>query len=383
VEDPATGNLAPVLGQGDTLHPESGTITRQYVWNDGPSTVTCYLTDATWELGDLTGSNLDVDNLPMAKATYATRSDGEVLDQLDLYCDFLPVIHVPNTVPAAEEHWGQSSLAKVLQVFDELQGADTDAARASATTGLPMIGISGATDPRAQYNVGPGAVFTLGENGRLTTVDTSPALRELRDHRHDLADRASTVARLPAITLGTVDPTKAPSGYAMQLSLGPLDSLIAGMRLARAHKYALLLKMVQRLNLAGQHPDWQGITPLPAEMTFGPYTPTDKASVLEQVTTGYTGGVMSLETGVRMLQEAGYPIEDAQREIEQIQARRFADARNLADALGTPEAVAAFLGLQAPAIPPAPTPQLPPAAGGQDPQQGQDQAAQGSGGNTP
>ncbi|MEZ7005680.1 hypothetical protein [Streptomyces sp. AD55] len=381
VEDPA-GELTPVLGQGDTLDPGTGLIHRQYAWSTEPSTVTCYLTDATWELGDLKGSNLDVDNLPASGAVYATRSDGEVLHQLDLMIDFIPVIHMPNTVPSAEEHWGQSSLAKVLQVFDELQGADTDAARASATTGLPMVGISGVTDSRAQYSVGPGAVFTLGESGRLTTVDTSPALKELRAHRHDLTDRASTIARLPAITLGTVDPTKAPSGYAMQLSLGPLDSLIAGMRLARAHKYALLLKMVQRLHLAGQHPDWQGVTPLPAEMAFGPYTPTDKAAVLEQVTGAYEVGVMSLETAVRMLQEAGYPIDDAVREIQQIQSRQFEKARALADALGNPEAVARFLGLQAPATPPAPAPQLPATPAddptGQDP----DKGGKGSRGNT-
>ncbi|WP_141662962.1 hypothetical protein [Streptomyces sp. Wb2n-11] len=90
----------------------------------------------------------------LSLATYATRSDGEVLDHLDLLIDFIPVIHVPNTVPPAEEHWGQSSLAKVLQVFDELAGSDTDSARASATTGLPMLAISGA-NPQRKCRPGP------------------------------------------------------------------------------------------------------------------------------------------------------------------------------------------------------------------------------------
>jgi len=357
VESP-DGEIVPAVGPGDTVHPDTGMVTRQYAWNDQPSTVTCYLTDATWELGDLKG-NSDVDSLPMDKAQFATRSDGEVLDRLDLLIDFIPVIHIPNTVPPAEEHWGQSSLAKVLQVFDELQGADTDSARASATTGLPMVGISGVMDPRAQLNVAPGAVFKLGENGRLTTIDTSPALRELREQRHDLSERAATNTRLPAVSLGTIDPSQVPSGFAMQLSLGPLDSLIGGMRLARDHKYTLLLKFVQRLHLAGQHPDWADVTPLPAELVFGPYTPTDKQSVLEQVTAGVTGGVLSLETAVKMLMEAGFPIDDADQEIERIQSRRFADARNLADALGNPDEVAAFLGRQAPDTPEAPPVELP------------------------
>ncbi|MFM9373264.1 hypothetical protein [Streptomyces sp. Da 82-17] len=354
----------PAYGPGDLV--DGGTVMRLYPWNEEPSPLTCYLTDATWELGDLKGNNLDVDNLPMAAAQYATRADGEVLDRLDLYLDFLPVVHVPNTVPAAEEHWGQSSLAKVLQVFDELQGADTDSARATATTGLPMIGISGITDARQVYDVAPGQVFRLGEQGRLTTIDTSPALRELRAQRHDLSERAATNARLPAVTLGTLDPSQAPSGYAMELSLGPLDSLIASMRLARAHKYALLLKMVQRLHLAGQHPDWAGTSVQPAELVFGPYTPTDKAAVLEQVTQGVTGGVLSLETGVRMLQEAGFPIDDLTTEIQRIQSRQFTAARDLADALGNVDEVADFLGRQAPEEPDAPAVQLPPPGGPDD-----------------
>jgi hypothetical protein len=375
------GQFAPVLGQGDSIDPDTGAVSRQYAWNDQPSTVTCYLTDATWNLEDLKGQ-LDVDSLPLDKATFATRSDGEVLDHLDLLIDFIPVVHVPNTVPPAEEHWGQSSLAKVLQVFDELAGSDTDSARASATTGLPMIAVSGVSDPRLEMAVEPGAVWKLGETGKLSAVDTSPALRELREQVHDLADRAAKVARLPSVALGTLDPTKAPSGYALELSLGPLDSLIGGMRLARDHKYRLLLKFVQRLHLAGQHPAWAGITVQPARLVFGPYTPTDKAAVLEQVAIGVEKGVISKETAIRMLMEAGFPIEDAEEELKRIDARSFEAARLLADALGNPKEVADFLGRKAPDQPETP-PVVLPGTGTED--DDPDTAApgdEGSGGNT-
>ncbi|MFF8910502.1 hypothetical protein [Streptomyces olivaceoviridis] len=380
VEGP-DGDLVPVVGQGDSVDPDTGTVSRQYPWNDQPSTLTCYLTDATWNLEDLKG-DIDIDSLPMDKATFATRSDGEVLDHLDLLIDFVPVVHVPNTVPAAEEHWGQSSLAKVLQVFDELAGSDTDSARASATTGLPMVAVSGINDSHTQMDVGPGALFKLGDNGRLTAVDTSAALRELREHVHDLADRAAKVARLPAVALGTVDPSQVPSGYALEISLGPLDSLVASMRLARDHKYALLLKFIQRLHMAGQHPDWTGITPMPAKMTFGSYKPTDKQAILDLVANGVDKGVISLETGVSMLVEAGFPIDDAAAEIERIQSRQFDKARLLADATGDTQLVGEFLGVTVTEPDPAPIPQLPPTAGDPttDPA---DPAAQGSGGNTP
>ncbi|MEU1134247.1 hypothetical protein ABZ383_31055, partial [Streptomyces sp. NPDC005900] len=101
---------APTLGQGDSVD-ANGVIWRVYPWSERPSYKTCYLTDATWDLGDLKGA-VDVDSLPEDKAHYASNSQGEVIHGLDLYIDFVPVIHVPNTVPPAGEHWGQSSLAK-------------------------------------------------------------------------------------------------------------------------------------------------------------------------------------------------------------------------------------------------------------------------------
>ncbi|MER6844842.1 hypothetical protein [Streptomyces platensis] len=365
-EDAAEGDQPPPpLGPGDMLDPGTGAISRMYAWNDQPSFVTCYLTDATWNLGDIKGP-CDVDSLPLEAAAFATRSDGELLDHLDLLLDFIPVVHLPNTVPSAEEHWGQSSLAKVLQVLDELAGSDTDSARASATTGSPMVGIWGkaATGNHAQ-EVAPGQVWTLGEGGGMVAVDTSRNLAELRNHVNDQRDRVATVARIPAVALGTMDPSKVPSGYALQLSLGPLDSLVASMRLARDHKYSLLLKFAQRLFLAGQHPDWAGVQPQPAKVTFGAYTPTDKAAVLEQVTTGVEKGVLSLETGVRMLQDAGFPIDDAAEEIERIQSRQFAAAKALADATGDSGAVGDYLGIDLNPDPVAPAVVLPALPGNQ------------------
>ncbi|MGA5098327.1 hypothetical protein ACPCAC_13315 [Streptomyces lavendulocolor] len=67
----------------------AGTITRTYPWAPNrPSPWTCYLTDAEWDLDNLTLADL-VHDLPLHKATFRVRSDGEVLDRLDLRCDFI------------------------------------------------------------------------------------------------------------------------------------------------------------------------------------------------------------------------------------------------------------------------------------------------------
>ncbi|MDT3396339.1 hypothetical protein RKE29_06740 [Streptomyces sp. B1866] len=310
----ADGALAFV--SGDLFDAGTGRITRVYPWALGaPSGITCYFTDAEWLLDDLKGGH-DVYHLPEGKARYRVRSDGGVLHRLDLMVDFIPVIHLTNTIPDAGEHWGQPVVAKVMQALDELSATDSDASAASATTGTPIIGLSGArlpvdrtTGQPKPVKVRAGEVWQLNEGGHLEALDTSRQLAELRSRTDQLLDRIAVNSRLTSAGLGTLDPGAVPSGYALQLALGPLDSLIASMRLARAHKYVLLLRMVCRLHQAGQA--WPAGETLPARLVWGPHTPTDRAAVLDEVVKGVTAGVLALETGVRMLAGAGYPIEDA------------------------------------------------------------------------
>ncbi|MGW1064397.1 hypothetical protein ACWD4F_07785 [Streptomyces aureus] len=342
----------PVLSKGDSLNGDTGVITRTYPWAPGrPTPWTCYLTDAEWELDDLKYADFLYD-LPMDKAAYRVRADGEVLDRLDLRVDFIPLVQVNNSIPASGEHWGKPTVATVLQALDELSATDTDSSGASATTGSPIIGLAGARLPidRATgqplpVKVRAGTVWQLNDNGRMDVLDTSAQLAELRSRVDHILDRIAANSRLTAAGLGTLDPTALPSGYALQLALGPLDSLVAAMRLARDHKYAVLLRMVQRLHQAGQAPGWPMGESLSARVVWGPHTPTDRAGVLDEVVKGVEAGVLSVETGVRMLQSAGYPIEDAQREILRIEARAFEQAAQLADATGDSAAVRAFLGL--------------------------------------
>ncbi|MFF0741536.1 hypothetical protein ACFYVL_14165 [Streptomyces sp. NPDC004111] len=317
-----------MLNPGDTYRLETNSIERVYPWSDGQtSALTCYLTDAEWNVDDLRrGQSLD--DLPLDKARFRTRGDGQVLHRLDLRLDFIPVVHLSNSV-ADGEHFGQSSLAKVMQALDELAETDTDSARASATTGAPIIGLAGAraevdrvTGRPKPLSVEPGTVFQLADGGRMDVLDTSGQLAELRARVEEIRDRAAVNSRLPAVALGTVDPSRVPSGYALQLSLGPLTSLIGSMRLARAHKYSLLLKMVQRIHQAGHSDGWPAGACFPARLVFGPHTPTDRTAVLDEAVKGVSGGVFSLETGIRMLQDAGYPIEDAREEVRRILARR-------------------------------------------------------------
>ncbi|WP_405668954.1 hypothetical protein [Streptomyces sp. NBC_00055] len=83
---------------------------------------------------------------------------------------------------------------------------------------------------------------------------------------------------------------------------------------------------------------------------------TDRTTVLADVVAGYAAGVFSLETAVRMLQGAGYPVEDVAEEVERIQRRSFDQAARLADATGDNAVVREYLGLPEadPGVPPVP-----------------------------
>ncbi|WP_405476998.1 hypothetical protein [Streptomyces canus] len=197
-------------------------------------------------------------------------------------------------------------MATVLQALDELSATDTDGSGASATTGSPIIGLAGARLPidRATgqplpVKVRAGTVWQLTDNGRMDVLDTSAQLAELRARVDHILDRIAANSRLTAAGLGTLDPTALPSGYALQLALGPLDSLVAAMRLARTHKYVVLLRMVQRLHQAGQAEGWPAGESFPARLMWGPHTPTDRAAVLDEVIKAVGAGVLSVETGIR------------------------------------------------------------------------------------
>lgn len=380
--DQETGDVTIEDPEGGRFDAELGKWVREYAYDDKtadgykPSTRACYLSDAMWKL-DSVDEAVGYDDLALSNAEWRIDDDGQPVRDVDLGIDFIPVIHVPNTPPGGD-HFGQSSLAKVLQILDDLQNADTDAQAASATTGNPIIGISGelvvhpaGEDPTAnpgqvgvknRYVVKGGEVWTLGKDGKLDVVDTSAQLAAQREYVISLLDRLSINSRLPAVVLGRMDASEAPSGFAMTLSFGPLSAMIRQMRLTRAVKYPLMLKMTQRLY---QVNDKLPAGPTPeADLRFGNYLPTDADAILERVSKGVSSGVLSLETGLRMLVEAGFPIADVAEEILAIQRRDFEGANRLADAVGVIDLVREYLGLP-PAPPTAQT--APPPPGGVPP----------------
>lgn len=343
----ALSSLRTAVGQFDVEPPvradagPGGTFTRNYPWNDKPSGITCYMSDGRWPLESI--GNRRVANFGDADVEWTVNEDGEQMRDLDLEIDFIPVVHVPNTV-AEGEHFGRSALTDIAQILDELAEADSDLAAAAATTGTPPIALTGSTVRDVVY--GPGRVWNLAAGGRLDVVDTSKALDALLKYIEALLRRMSTNARVPESVLGRIDPAQIASGVLLALSFGPLKQLNTEMSLVRNEKLPLLCKFVQRMAIA--HGELESGDAFPAQIVYGSHLPHDRAEAVDLVRkllgNGTEPSAISRVTALRMLVDAGFDIGDALDELERIEGEDFRGAKLLLEALGDEGAVFDYLG---------------------------------------
>lgn len=314
--------------------------------DDDPAQWTCLLSDGIWTLR---GDDSDVDALSPDRGDYLLNDEGQPIRDVDLQLDFIPVIHVPNTM-GLKDHYGRSLLVSVAQILDDLHALDTDVAKSAATTGSPPISVSGALLPTGDNakvaTYGPGQLYRLGDGGRMDVVDTSAGLAALQALGDGLLERLSTNARVPAEVLGRVKASDVASGFLMALSFGPLQGLVDDMRLVRDEKYRLLLKFVQRM--AVQYGELDRGPAMDAFVAFGSYMPSDLPGIVQTVTQLLQARAISTTTAVTMLLEAGLPIEDAAEEVERIRAENFEQAVALLEATADEQAVRDYLGLEGP-----------------------------------
>lgn len=326
----------------DTAEDErfDATVEYNHAWNENATTMTVVYSDGSWLRDNLKG---DFSDLDPSKATWRSRD-------VDLEVDFIPVIHVPNLV-AESEHYGTSLLARPLQIIDDLINNDTDLQASSATTGSPPIAVSGVGLPRDRdgkiTSYGPGTVWETGD-GNATMIDTSRSLDALLKYDDHLLERLAVVSKVPESLLGRVKPNEVPSGIAITLSFTPHASLVKEMRLVRKAKYRLLLKFVTRFYMAND----DLVEDFGAQLVFGSFLPADRqeTTTVVQSLLNSDPPAISQETAVRMLMEAGFPIEDAVLEVRRIRENDFKAAGELLDASGDIQAARQRLGL--PSLPP-------------------------------
>ncbi len=318
-----------------------------YVYPWGTSTTRCLKTEGDWRLDEIGPRTVHMD---WPRGVYVRNADGQEIRDLDLGIDFLPVIHVPNTVSGAE-HFGESILTSVAQLLDELAAADTDKAKAAALACVPMIGAAG-KGRVGTLTVEPGAILELGEGGRMDVLDMSAALKTAMDYANELRELLSQNVRVPSEVLGRVKASEIAAGIIMALSFGPMRGLIDEMRLVRSEKYPLLLKFVQRLARVAGALDGEELR---AEVAFGNFIPADESALVDLLLKLWNAKVLSRETVITILVEKGVVETDVAEELARCRSEDFAAALTLLNATdGDRDPVYEMLGLGEPPEKPEP-----------------------------
>lgn len=314
----------------------------------------CYYSDGEWLRDDLP-LGVDYDTLPKQLAHWYKNAKGEELHDIDTKLDFIPVVHIPNTSVDDDEHFGQSSLATILQIIDEIQATDSDLAKSASIAGFPPLASEGSlatADGQTVDSYGPGTVF----GGKLSSLDTSKALDALLKYLDQLLQRLSVNSHLPESAIGRIKPSEVPSGLAFALGFAPLQAMIYKMRLVREEKYPLITKFMIRMHQAAGFPglpkfdeeaddfNWPTFTP-------GSFLPSDIDTTINAVSKMLQTRPrsISLETAIQMLINAGLPIEDAAEEVKRIVKNDFDGAEKLQKATGDPREAFKYLGLEVPA----------------------------------
>lgn len=325
--------------------------TRSYPWRSEPSTTVCLKSDGTWSWESMGSRNyLDLDE---GTARWEVNAEGVEVRNLDIGVDFIPVVHLPNTV-SRKEHFGKSALKYVLQILDDVQSADTDLLKSARTTGSPPLGSDSVVETDEDGEVktyGPGQII----QGKITVIDTSRNLDALLKYLEFLLKRLSTNIRMPESVLGKLRPSEVPSGVALALSFGPLRSLVRRMRLARHEKYPLLFKFAHRFTMlddahADLRPSADRVDDIPLiEYSFGQFLPSDTTTIITDIMNLFERQLISRQTAIRLLiEDAGMSIREAADEVTQIEERDFEGANRLREALDSPEAASEYLGIEIP-----------------------------------
>jgi hypothetical protein len=269
---------------------------------DEPATQTCVFSEGVWPLGTVGGptntaqTSAYIPDLSEEAAIWEVDEAGVEQHRVDLGIDFLPVIHIPNT-PASRTHFGQSSIAVVAQILDDLGQSDTDLMEVARLVAGPAIALSGAQmpapkpyDPERSWSAGqtdsqlqirPLAVFELGETGSMTVMDLSAGLDKMMAFGNRLEDRLLVNARIPKALVGKVSSAQAASGVALLIDAAPFAEVIGNLRMTRDPKMQLMLRQVQKLAML------QGVIetgPIPkARVAFGSFLPMDRGAVVTEV----------------------------------------------------------------------------------------------------
>jgi hypothetical protein len=255
---------------------------------------------------------------------YDTTPDGTPINDLDLGIPVIPIYHLTNFY--TDSGFGQSDLAFVTDLCEEINATDTDLAAAASLLGIPPLVVAGlkgrvkdGESTKSSIEVGAGKVYTVDtQGGKVEYLDNSLLLKCLTEYGDRMETKLFRGLRLGKLFSGQTDNIRdIESAGALKTLLASLYARIDQKRTVRETFYSDLLdgvrEMHNRLNaekLSGEA----------LSLQFGNVVPLDNAQDLHILSEAWNSGkgFLSAETAARMGQKAGTGVSDVDAEAKRV-----------------------------------------------------------------
>lgn len=313
---------------------------------DGEWRESCVYTAAVWDAEKVT----DIYQIREAPLWYEEVTDpatGELVeaDAVPIGLDFIPVVHFTHNL-SRFNHFGRSPITVLAQLFDEIAAGDTDEALAALWAAQPVAAGSAFQPGITAMDLTPGKMVRLGDGGRMDTIDMAANLDKVITRNEGLRHTMGVNGSVPDVASGRVDSKTDLSGIALAIKLTPFDQLTDDAQEAREPKWALSMKMVQRIEI--QNGDsFDGSTEVfDASLRPGNFMPQDSQSQAALITQLRAADALSQRAAIEMASEIPETrIEDVDQELAAARETMTEHADKMTAATENPGHAINFLNL--------------------------------------
>lgn len=254
----------------------------------------------------------------------------------------IPVYHLKNIDPTAP--FGSSELRGLESALLGINQTISDEDLTLAIEGIGVYATDGGAPRDEQGNetdwiMGPGRVLTQATNLRRVTGATN--LSAYGDHYNRLVDAVRSALGASDAAVGKVDSATAESGIALALQLAPMiahtkpkDRHIVDVHAQMFHDLCFWLAVYEELPMLLMTGEGGQLTPsVVVQPTIGNKIPINRKQLLDEIITMRlaTPPLISLQTSLRMLREAGYDLDENEMNLIVQEMAQFGNLNNEED----------------------------------------------------
>ena len=255
-----------------------------------------------YELGGWDYRNLDSDSIKLLRVIRPEEPLPESIKSI-------PVYHIPNTPPNGSS-WGLSLGAGIEYIMNALNQSATYEDLTLILNGLGIY-VSTAGPPQdpesgepTTYDLSPGSVAEIGEGQDLRRVSGVTTVEPFQSHLSFLDSAAQQAIGIPDIAVGQVDVSVVESGVALALKMGPMLADNADRELEILGVMDQMLYDLVNYWLPVYSPiDPSGII---VRFKVDDPMPVNRDSVITEITTLYTSGLITFDMAAERLSKLGY-----------------------------------------------------------------------------